>query len=69
MAKARKQGVPLAELPLADFQEADPSLDEVGLRRARRENAVAAMQSHGSTGPEQVRRQVARWKKKLAEQA
>ena len=48
-----------------DFQAALPDLDEsvyevLGVRRA-----VAAMTSYGSTAPDQVRRQVESWKKRL----
>ena len=55
------------ELALADFQEADPSLDKSVYDVLGAANAVAAMQSHGSTGPDQVRRQVARWKRRFEE--
>jgi argininosuccinate lyase len=67
VAKARKQGVPLAALAIADFREADPALDESVYEVLGAVNAVAAMKSHGSTGPDQVAQQVARWKKKLEE--
>ena len=63
--KALDQGVRLADLPLADFQEADPSLDESVYDVLGVENSVRAMVSHGSTGPEQVARQIARWKSLL----
>jgi argininosuccinate lyase len=65
VAKARKQDVPLAELTLADFQEADPSLDESVFDVLGVENAVRAMKSYGSTGPEMVKEQVARWTERL----
>jgi len=63
--KALDRGVRLADLPLADFQEADGSLDENVYEVLGAEKAVAAMTSYGSTGPEQVRIQVARWKELL----
>ncbi|MBN2217702.1 MAG: argininosuccinate lyase [Pirellulales bacterium] len=66
VAKARKQGVPLAGLTLADFQEADPSLDESVHQVLGAEGAVRAMQSRGSTGPDRVREQIARWKQRLS---
>jgi len=67
VAKARKQGVPLAGLALADFHEADPSFDASVHEVLGAANAVRAMRSHGSTGPEQVRQQIARWKERLSE--
>ncbi|MBN1588302.1 MAG: argininosuccinate lyase, partial [Pirellulales bacterium] len=68
VAKARKRNVPLAELKLADFQEADPALDESVYGVLGVANAVRAMQSHGSTGPEQVGQQVTRWKERLQQE-
>jgi argininosuccinate lyase len=63
--QALDTGRQLAELPLADFQTADPSLDAtiydvLGARRA-----VGAFVSYGSTGPDQVERQLAAWRKRL----
>jgi argininosuccinate lyase len=66
VAKARKRDVPLAELTLADFQEADPSLDESVFEVLGVENAVRAMKSYGSTGPEHVEKQIARWARRLS---
>ena len=70
--EARMPGVdvPLADLSLEDFRRIDPELDEVVLDEGVYDvlgvrNAVEAMVSHGSTAPEQVRRQIARWKRKL----
>ena len=64
--KALDRGVRLADLPLADFREADPCLDETVFDVLGAEKAVGAMQSYGSTGPEQVAGQVARWKERLS---
>jgi argininosuccinate lyase len=63
--QALDTGRQLAELPLADFQTADPSLDAsiyevLGARRA-----VSAFVSYGSTGPDQVERQLSAWRKRL----
>jgi len=63
--RAMQQKVPLKELPLEEFRavwpEADPGVYEVlGVRRA-----VEAFGSYGSTAPEQVQQQIARWKKCL----
>jgi argininosuccinate lyase len=61
--KALDQGVRLRDLPLADFQEALPELDESVYSVLGVEQAVAAMKSYGSTAPEEVKKQVERWKK------
>jgi len=66
VAKARKQNVPLAGRALADFQEADSSLDRAGYDGLGADRAVRAMKSHGSTAPAEVQRQIARWKERLS---
>jgi argininosuccinate lyase len=63
--RAMERGVPLSGLSLAEFREADPGVNESVYDVLGVERAVAAMTSEGSTGPEQVRRQVARWKELL----
>lgn len=63
--KALDQGKSLAELPLADFREADPTLDDKVYEVLGPERAVSAFVSYGSSGPEQVKAQVAAWRKKL----
>ncbi len=67
--KALDRGVRLADLPLADFREASPELDASIYDLLGPEKAVAAMVSYGSTGPEQVKEQVRRWKEKLVQDA
>ena len=67
--KALDRGVRLADLSLADFREAHPELDASVYDVLGPEKAVAAMMSYGSTGPEQVRGQVQRWKEKLTQDA
>lgn len=62
---AMQRGVPLAQLPLECFREADPSLDEQVYQVLGATQAVAAMTSYGSTGPLQVRAQLKRWREKL----
>jgi len=64
--KAMDRNVRLADLSLADFRGAHPDLDESVYGVLGVENAVRAMQSYGSTGPEQVRAQVERWKQRLS---
>ncbi len=63
--KALDRGVRLADLSLDDFHEADPSLDASVYDVLGPEKAVAAMRSFGSTGPEQVKEQVRRWRELL----
>jgi argininosuccinate lyase len=62
---AMKRGVPLAGLPLAEFQAAHPSLDERVFDVLGAERAVAAFTSYGSTNPSQVAHQLEHWKKRL----
>ena len=63
--KALTRSLRLSELPLADFQEADPGLDESVYKVLGAENAVSAFVSYGSTAPEQVKHQLAAWRKRL----
>ena len=67
VATAMKRNVPLAELPLEEFQSAHTSLDRgvydvLGARRA-----VNAFTSYGSTNPEQVEHQLTLWRERLAD--
>lgn len=55
----------LMDLPLAVFQEVVPSLDESVREVLGPDKAVRRMQSYGSTAPQQVRRQMEAWKKRL----
>lgn len=64
--KALEQDVRLQDLPLADFQEVDPTLDASVYSVLGVENALSAFQSYGSTSPQEVARQLRRWKDKLA---
>ena len=63
--KALDRDLRLSDLPLEDFREALPELDESVYGVLGVERAVAAMQSYGSTAPEQVRQQIEKWKKEL----
>jgi len=65
VARAMERGVSLSDLPLGEFQAADPKLDKSVYDVLGVEKAVAAMASHGSTNPGQVEEQVRRWKKAL----
>ena len=66
VGKAMEQGVRLADLPLAEFQQLDPTLDASVYDVLGVENAVAAFVSYGSTAPQQVAQQVQRWKQQLS---
>jgi argininosuccinate lyase len=63
--QAMDHGVGLSELSLDDFRRIDPDLDESVFEVLGVEKAVRAMQSCGSTSPEQVDKQIQSWKKRL----
>jgi argininosuccinate lyase len=63
--KALDRGVRLSDLSLSEFQEVDPTLDQRVFDVLGVPKAIAAMRSYGSTGPEQVRSQIERWKNKV----
>ncbi len=63
--KALDRGARLADLSLDELREVDPSLDESVYAVLGAEHAVAAMTSYGSTGRDQVRLQIQRWKEHL----
>ncbi len=65
--KAMDRDVRLSDLSLEEFRAALPELDESVYEVLGVEHAVAAMQSYGSTGPEQVKKQVEIWKKRMEE--
>ena len=67
--KALDRDVRLSDLPLDDFRAALPELDESVYEILGVERAVSAMQSYGSTAPEQVRKQVENWKQRLSEES
>jgi argininosuccinate lyase len=67
VAKAMKQNIPLGQLPLSDFQEIVPSLDEHVYEVLGVEQAVAAFVSEGSTNPDLVERQLHSWRSRLGE--
>lgn len=62
---AMQRGERLADLSLADFQAAEPSIDESVFDVLGVENSVAAFVSYGSTGRELVRQQLQQWKETL----
>ncbi len=63
--KALDRDVRLADLTLDELRGVDPELDESVYAVLGAERAVAAMTSYGSTGREQVRQQIQRWKEHL----
>lgn len=65
VANAMQRGVPLAELPLEEFQSADASLDKSVFDVLGVEHAVEAFTSLGSTNPQQVEQQLAAWRERL----
>jgi argininosuccinate lyase len=65
--KALDRDVRLSDLPLDDFRGALPDLDESVYEVLGVDRAVAAMQSYGSTAPEQVKKQIEIWKKRVEE--
>jgi argininosuccinate lyase len=62
---AIQKGARLAELALDDFQQVCPGLDSGVYGVLGVENAVRAYTSYGSSAPQEVEKQVARWKDKL----
>jgi argininosuccinate lyase len=65
VGQALARGCRLADLTLADFRSADPSLDDSVYEILGVDKAIAAFQSYGSTAPAEVRKQIERWKAKL----
>ncbi|MEN1681838.1 MAG: argininosuccinate lyase [Planctomycetota bacterium] len=63
---AMKQGVPLAKLPLAEFQAAHAELDDSVYQVLGVQRAVEAFASVGSTNPAMVDQQVTAWRERLA---
>jgi len=62
---AMEKGVPLADLPLEEFQSLQPDLDESLYDFLGVDNALAAFRSYGSAAPDQVASQVQLWKSRL----
>ncbi len=65
---AMEQKKPLADLPLQDLCEIYEGFTEEVYNVLGAKNAVAAMQSFGSTAPNRVREQIECWKERLAGQ-
>jgi argininosuccinate lyase len=67
VGKAAKKGVPLSEIPLKELQELCPELDDTVYEVLGVENAIRAFSSLGSTSPERVAEQLARWRTRLSD--
>jgi argininosuccinate lyase len=67
VSTAMKAGVPLAKLPLEEFQSAHAALDKTVYDILGVERAVEAITSYGSTNPAQVEHQLAAWRERLEE--
>jgi argininosuccinate lyase len=63
--KALDRNCRLADLKLADFQEAHPQLDQCIYEVLGVEQAIKRFVSYGSTAPAEVERQIAIWKEKV----
>lgn len=66
---AMEKNVPLARLPMESFRDIYAGFDESVYTILGAKNAVAAMQSYGSTSPPEVRKQIDAWKKKTEPQS
>ncbi|WP_312524809.1 argininosuccinate lyase [Paracoccus sp. (in: a-proteobacteria)] len=66
VAMAEKQGIDLPDLTLDEMQSVNPAITEDIFTVLGVHNSVASRQSYGGTAPDQVRKQIARWKEILA---
>ena len=65
VAKAEARGIDLPDLTLADMQSVHPAITDDVFTVLGVHNSVASRQSYGGTAPDQVRIQIARWRKML----
>lgn len=63
--RAEQLGVGLAELPIEELKALEPGVHAGVYGVLTPEASVASRTSHGGTAPDQVRRQIARWKERL----
>jgi argininosuccinate lyase len=66
VARAEAQGKPLNQLTLAELREVSRRFAADALRVFDVKQALARRSAVGSPGPSQVRRQLARWQRRLA---
>lgn len=67
VARAEARGVDLPELTLEEMQAVNPAITSAVFDVLGVHNSVASRQSYGGTAPDQVRSQVARWRKAMEE--
>ncbi|MBB1490699.1 argininosuccinate lyase [Paracoccus sp. MC1854] len=67
VATAEARGVDLPELTLEEMQSVNPAITSAVFGVLGVHNSVASRQSYGGTAPDQVRAQVARWRKVMEE--
>jgi len=66
VALADQRGVALDRLPLADLQTLHPSINDGVFSVLSVQNSVKSRKSFGGTAPQEVRRQIRYWRKRLA---
>jgi argininosuccinate lyase len=66
VALAEKQGCDLPDLSLADMKSVHADITEGVFGVLGVQNSVASRRSYGGTAPDQVRAQIARWRKDMA---
>jgi len=66
VAAAEQAGVPLEKLPLGTMQAIEPRITKAVFGVLSVERSVASRVSHGGTAPANVRREAAKWLKRLA---
>ncbi len=66
VAMAEKNGCELAELPLGDLQQLEPRINAGVFNVLSVENSVKSRTSFGGTAPENVKKQIAYWREKMA---
>ncbi len=66
VALADQRGVALDRLPLADLQALHPSITDGVFSVLSVQNSVKSRKSFGGTAPQEVRRQIRYWRKRLA---
>ena len=66
VAAAERAGVPLEKLPLAAMQAIEPRITKEVFEVLSVERSVASRTSYGGTAPANVRREAAKWLKRLA---
>jgi argininosuccinate lyase len=64
--RAEELGVDLAELPLAELTRLNPNITERVYEVLTPEASTRSRMSYGGTAPDQVKKQIARWKELLA---